>query len=68
MTGDLNCDLSLKKLQSHLNRFVETFELFHLEQVITGPTRIISSHESLIDILATNKRKNCQIQVSFILV
>ena len=53
--GDLNCDLSSKKLQPHSNRLVEIFKLFQLEQVITGPTRISSTHESLIDIIATNK-------------
>ena len=54
-TGDLNCDLSLSSLQSHSSKLVEIINIFQLEQVITDPTRITSTCESLLDIIATNK-------------
>ena len=53
--GDLNCDLSLRFLQPHSNRLTEILSLFQLEQVITDPTRVTSTHESLLDIIATNR-------------
>ena len=54
-TGDLNCDLSLSSLQSHSSKLVEILNYFQLEHVITDSTRITSTCESVLDILATIK-------------
>ena len=35
-------------------RLTEILNLFQLEQVITDPTRVTSTHESLLDIFATS--------------
>lgn len=62
VSGDLNCDLSLPNLQSHSKRLIEILDLFQLKQYITEPTRITTDHESLLDIIASNrpdKVKNC---------
>ena len=36
-------------------RLTEILNLFQLEQVITDPTRVTSTHENLLDIIATNR-------------
>ena len=54
-TGYLNCDLFLSSLQSHSSKLIEILNLFQLEPVITDPTRITSTCESLLDIIATDK-------------
>ena len=54
VTGNLNCGISLRFLQPNSNRLTEILNLFQLEQVITDPTRVTSTHESLLDIIATN--------------
>ena len=45
----------MRFLQPHSNRFTEILNLFQLEQVITDPTRVTSTHESLLDIIATDR-------------
>ena len=54
VTGNLNCGISLRFLQPNSNRLTEILNLFQLEQVITDPTRVTSTRESLLDI-ATNR-------------
>ena len=54
-TGYLNCDLFLSSLQSHSSKLVEILNYFQLEHVITDSTRITSTCESVLDILATIK-------------
>lgn len=53
--GDLNCDLSQEKLDCHSKRLVDLFNVNQLTQIIMEPTRITKDHESLVDIIATNR-------------
>ena len=45
----------MRFLQPHSNRLTEILDIFQLEQVITVPARVTSTHESLRDIIATNR-------------
>ena len=53
--GDFNCDLSKGVLQAHSDQLKNILSLLQLEQIINEPTRITVDHESLIDIIATNR-------------
>ena len=48
--GDLNCDLSVEKLDNNSQRLTDLFNVNQMAQLITEPTRITKNHESLIRI------------------
>ena len=54
-SGDLNCNLLGDDLSGNSSKLYEVLNLCQLHQVITEPARVTSNHESLIDILATNR-------------
>lgn len=53
IAGDFNCDLSWNNPHSHFNRLIKILNLF--PRVIADPTRVASTHENLLDIIATKK-------------
>ena len=56
LIGDLNCDLLSNASYAYTDRLIEILNSYQLEQMITDPTRLTNCSESLIDILATNRR------------
>lgn len=51
--GDLNCDLSAKKLSSETKELSKLFNIYQFSQIIKDPTRIAERSSTLIDLAFT---------------
>ena len=54
LVGDLNCDFLSKTITSYTNQLEDMLELFQIKQLITGPTRITETTETLLGLCMTN--------------
>ena len=58
LVGDFNCDLLAVNKSTLKNRFLDTLNLFQVNQVIEEPTRITSHTQTLLDLFIANKPEN----------
>lgn len=56
--GDLNCNLLLNPLESHTSQLLDVLISFHMNQVLTEPTRVSAKSKTLIDLVITNNKEN----------
>ena len=52
LLGDLNCDLFSQTPNANTLELLDTFDIYHLTQHITEPTRVTRTSQSLLDVVS----------------